>query len=267
MPHANTTKKRRKRKAALAPAGSGREQNSCFSRAQQQHRQEPTLHQGDILGMAEAPEADRHGDGAGAGGDDDADPEGELQHQIRNGTLFEIGLLGVIDGFDHYGFEEPFQTSSDAAAVAAAADTLPGTAFAEEEDEDGEEDCGAEFEGSGLDKSDNDEEAVGLCEGDDAEGAADEDGGGGGGFDANSENSDDASADKAAESGDGKADDEKHGGIKKEMVVSKLSVDVIDPFTPRIILGCLPRPSGYNVAALDGLVLWGRGSHGRRFVN
>lgn len=189
--------------------------------------------------MAEAPEAVEQGDGTATGGDDDADPEGELQHQIRNGTLFGIGLLGGIGGFDSYGIGESYQPSSSDAAAPAPVDTTPGTASAGEEDEDGEKDGGAEFEGSELGKSNNEKDRFGLDNGEDEEGAADEDGngdgegrtgGGGGGSDANSdENRDDAGADEAAESGEGEAEGEKHGGIKKE-VVSTLAVDVTDAF-------------------------------------
>ena len=205
-------------KANLAAAGNGGERNAYLPRTHRpQHR--PTHSLGGI------PEISAKVEGG-------ADPEVELQHQIRNGTLFGIGLLGGLGGFDDYDIGAPYQPSpsSDTADTATAdtADTAPAAASAGEEAGGDDDEAGgpAEFEGSELGKSENEGEGWVHDEaGEDDEGV-DEDGDGegwdgGGGSDGNSDAN--GAAGMAAENGDGgEADDEKHGGIVDKETVSKL---------------------------------------------
>lgn len=112
--------------------------------------------------------------------DGEAIIDGELQHQIRNGTLFGIGLLGGIGGLDGYGL-------AAAAAASAGGEDWEGGGRQKREDTE-----------SNLTDVDEQEEVKGFGD----EDADDDDADSGSGSDANSDanseaNSDDANSDDA----------------------------------------------------------------------
>lgn len=116
--------------------------------------------------MAAAAVAAAHGTAAaeqrGAGGVDDEPMDyegvidGELQHEIRNGTLFGIGLLGGIGGLDGYGF----------AATAAAATASAG---GEDREENGTRQKHGETESVQSSNGSNETVSDGGVDGDDGD--------------------------------------------------------------------------------------------------